>query len=457
MKTYRLSQVEAFGALRNHSSAGVKSASRAAAATKEISLKIRYVPIVFFQIYLALTVFLFVFGPWHWPIVNGLKLYVFLALAHLALFLGYRSVIHREPTVYSGKWKIERIVLVALIAHLLLLIPTSSFRSGSALPDVFGGLADPGLAYETSNRFRSEGGGSAEYIRIVLGPLLFLLLPLTVLYWHRLKVLVKALSAFAIFGFLAIYLAIGTNKALADFVLLTPCLIFAGYMTGALRLNRTFKIVAIAFSTLAFILFITFFSSTMVSRMKGESQVSSFGRLGISADSDNFLVRDLPEKQRPAVIALTSYLTQGYYAVYLALDEPFVPMFGVGNSLFLSHNAARITGNDEIEWMPYPMRLSRWDGWGNWSTIYPWIASDVSFPGTIVVVFLIGRFFGLAWLDTIEGSNPFAVGVFAQFLIMLFYFSANNQALQTGEALSSFVGVFALWLFTRKRIAPITA
>jgi hypothetical protein len=435
---------------RSRASSVTRTASSDETSANEISAKIRYAPIIFFLVYLSFTVFVFYFGPWHWPVNNGTKLYVFLALAHLALFLGYRSVVNRAPRHYPGKWSFDRLVIIALVAQLLLLVPTSSFRSGSYLPDIWSGISDAARAYETSNRFRAEGGGIAEYLRIAFGPFLFMLLPLTVFYWQRLGWIVRALSAFAILGFLAIYVAIGTNKAIADFVLLVPCLVLAGSMSGALRLSRTYKIALIGFSAGAFLLFIMFFGLTSVSRNRGESQVSSFGRIGISADSNNFMVRYLPESQKAAAISLTSYLSQGYYALYLSLDEPYIPMFGVGNSFFLSHNAARVLDNPEIEWMAYPMRLSRWDGYGNWSSIYPWIASDVSFPGTLIVVFLIGRLFALSWLDTLEGSNPFAVGAFANFLIMLFYFSANNQALQTGEAFTSFVGCVAFWLITRR-------
>ena len=157
---------------------------------------------------------------------------------------------------------------------------------------------------------------------------------------------------------------------------------------------------------------------------------------------------------RIGAVGLTSYLTQGYYALYLSLDEPFVPMFGVGNSMFLYRNAAKLTGIDEIQDMPYPARIERrygWDAYSDWSSIYPWIASDVSFPGTILVVFLIGRVFALSWLDTLKGANPFAVAIFAEFIIMLFYFPANNQVLQSGETLTSFVVILLLWLRTRRK------
>jgi hypothetical protein len=163
------------------------------------------------------------------------------------------------------------------------------------------------------------------------------------------------------------------------------------------------------------------------------------------------LLRVLPKSLRTTAVGATSYLTQGYFALYLSLKEPFVPMFGVGNSFFLTQQAVRITGNNQIAGMSYPSRIQKygWDALGRWSSIYPWIASDVSFPGAIVVVFLIGRFFAIAWFDALSSRNPFAFGMVALFAIMLFYFPANNQTTQFGEGFTAFWGILAAWLLTR--------
>ena len=112
-----------------------------------------------------------------------------------------------------------------------------------------------------------------------------------------------------------------------------------------------------------------------------------------------------------------------------------------------------VVQTSQIEEMPYPIRNGEdgWDGMVQWSTIYPWIASDVSFPGTLLVVFMIGYVFALSWIDTLNDSNPYAVAVFAQFLIMLFYFPANNQVMQSGEAFFGFYGLLLAWLYTRKK------
>jgi hypothetical protein len=196
-----------------------------------------------------------------------------------------------------------------------------------------------------------------------------------------------------------------------------------------------------------------FFTRTQSTRAGSGAKTAFSSAINRFADLDNPIVRDRSPAMQVAILGLSNYLGQGYYGLYLSLEEPFLPMFGVGNSMFLFRQAARITGNDRILDLPYPMRLEKygWDGYGNWSTIYPWIASDVSFPGTILVLLAVGRLFALSWLDTLRGRSPFAVAAFALFVTMLFYFPANNQVVQSGEALTSFLGILALWLFTRRK------
>jgi hypothetical protein len=82
--------------------------------------------------------------------------------------------------------------------------------------------------------------------------------------------------------------------------------------------------------------------------------------------------------------------------------------------MFLYRQAARLTGNENIMKQPYPVRIEKygWDAYGLWSSIYPWIASDVSFPGTILIVYLIGRLFALSWLQSGEGFTAFWVTLF---------------------------------------------
>ena len=102
------------------------------------------------------------------------------------------------------------------------------------------------------------------------------------------------------------------------------------------------------------------------------------------------------------------YLTHGYFAVYLSLQHPFVPCYGVGNSMFLQRQVARITGDETILRCAYPVRIHESGLYATryWTTVYPWIASDVTFPGTVLVLAAIGWLSGLVWMDVLGGRNP---------------------------------------------------
>jgi hypothetical protein len=422
-----------------------------------IRRRVRLFPLLFFFVYLNITVVLFMIGPWEYPVESTFSLYAFLALAHLAFLLGYLSAAFRQPVGYAGKFTTCRLVKASVLVSLILLLPTSRFRTGRFIPDIIGGITDPGGAYAQSLTMREGGEPIIEYIRIFLGPLLYMALPLTVFYWDQLSRKVRIAGVISILGMVALFIAMGTNKAIADTVLLVPCLMFAACCAGRLKLSRK-KIVRIgAASLLSFLLFLGYFGLAVSSREGSPVAEGYFLSAHTRVDEDNFLIRNLPRAPAAALIGLDIYLTQGYYALSLSLQEPFVPMYGVGNSMFLYRQAARITGDAGITERPYPVRIEKygWDAQGLWSSIYPWIASDVSFLGAILVVFLIGRLLAQSWLDTLRGDNPLAVVMFSIFVIMLFYFPANNQMLQSGEGLTAFWGILILWRRSRGRVSAI--
>jgi hypothetical protein len=420
----------------------------------DLTTKVRVFPILFFFGYLNFTVLLFAIGPWDYPVESAFRLYLFLALAHLALLLGYLSAAFRNPAGYSGKWTLSRLIKISVVLNLLLLLPTSRFRTGRFIPDIIGGITDPGGAYAQSLMLREEGEPLIEYVRIFLGPFLYMALPLTVFYWKGLSSKMRIAGLAGILGTVVLFIAMGTNKAIADTVLLVPCLLFAAYCAGRIQLSHKQILGTVVCSLLALLLFLAYFGLATSSREGSVVGAGYFVATHTHADEDNFLVRNLPPAAATALVGLDLYLTSGYYAVSLSLQEPFVPMFGVGNSVFLYRQAARITGNSGIEELPYPVRIEEygWDAQRLWSSIYPWIASDVSFPGTIIVVFLIGRLFALSWLDTLRGDNPFAVVMFSILVIMLFYFPANNQILQSGEGFTAFWATLFIWWRSRRSV-----
>jgi hypothetical protein len=424
------------------------------ANSARLTVAMRLLPILYFMIYLNMTVWLFAHGPWQWPVQNGWKLYGFLALAHLALLAGYLSAAFKRPRAYSGPWKLKRVVVASLVTTLVLFLPTLAFRSGSLNLDLLDTLRNLGERYEDTNAMRATNVPHVEYMRMPFAPLLVLMFPAVVVFWSRFSSTLKVVACVAIACNAILWIAIGTNKGLADMVLLCPVLLMASYVAGYFRPKFRGVVAAIACCVLALAAFAWFFAAGQISRARSAEGPRYFAAVDLLASEDHFLLRPLPDFGQGIVLGLSSYVGQGYYALSLALDKPFVPTWGVGNSFTTIRQAERVLGAGEVAKRTYPYRIEEdgWDAEGLWSSIYPWIASDVSFLGTLIVVVLIGRLFALVWLDTSRGDNPFALALFAQLVIMLYYVPANNQVLQGPESLIAFYGTLLLWLRTRTKL-----
>jgi hypothetical protein len=136
------------------------------------------------------------------------------------------------------------------------------------------------------------------------------------------------------------------------------------------------------------------------------------------------------------------------------MNLPFKGLgFGLSNSYFIMDNIESLTGWSGLKNISYGVRLDKGIGSGYglyWSTFYTWIASDFTFPGTIIVVFFIGYFFSLALKDTLFSQNPLSVTVFCSFFYFIFHFAFNNP-LQDGAGLTTYLFVPVIWFIFRKK------
>jgi hypothetical protein len=425
-------------------------------------------PMWFFQAYLAFTVFLFAFGPWPWPVPDPFLLYSFLFLAQWALWFGYRTAVGSRPGGYRGPWTAVGLIKASLVLNLAWILPNYALRMGrrpAGLADIARsittGLIDPAANYLARIQALAEPRKAdwIAYASLLLYPVLWLLVPLAVLYWRRLSRPVRILVVAFIAADLLSWVAIGTNKGIADFVLLLPWLLLAanpGSIAAFTRI-KALKVLGVSLAGLALLL--VFFASGQKGR--GGGSIPTWDKfLSIGLEEDNWMIRRLSPGARGVVAASTSYLGQGYCALSLALKEPFVWSYGVGNSFYLTSVAEHFAGPGAVSDRTYPARIEKagMSRTANWHTFYTWIASDVSFPGVLVVLFLVGRLFALTWLDVLNKENPFAPALFALLVIMLFYVPANNQVLAYAGTANPFWVILIIWALTRKRyiLAPVS-
>ncbi|HEY5589185.1 MAG TPA: hypothetical protein VIK86_09565 [Candidatus Paceibacterota bacterium] len=473
---------------------------------------IKYIPLIICGGFFGFTVIIFAFGPLDWKINNEFELYSFLVSCIIALVFGYILAIKKGKTPNNElNLNTNNILLMCSIVFLILYIPTVFSRTGKFYPDFLTGLYNAGKAYKISYEYTLNGSKVVEYLRIVFSPFLIMIVPLTLFFMPKLSKKVKIVGLFVMVCMLILGISQGINKISADFtsqiVLFFTLLLFSNYKKG---FNIKFRLKILSTIILICALFFMYYSSTMVSRIEMDiskgtapavvltptdqngsiinekteitttipettidsnlnpdvkpetiddsinNSVIKYALFGYAVEKENYyLLSLLPNRIRSTALFLSSYVSHGYKGLSIAMSHKFTSSYGFGFSNFLTHNFLKIVGKENYESYifkrTYVAKTSE-NGWVTgevWSTFFVYPASDITFFGTVLVVFLIGYLFGLSWKDTLITKNIFAVVVFFNFCMMIFYFSANNQIFQSGETCVGFIVMIVLWFITR--------
>jgi hypothetical protein len=104
--------------------------------------------------------------------------------------------------------------------------------------------------------------------------------------------------------------------------------------------------------------------------------------------------------------------------------------------------------------MTYPFRTEVATGWPAgmyWATAFPWFASDLTFPGTIIFMFIIGFIFARTWIRAISQKDILAYALLGQIFIMMFYLPANNQVFMQRQGFLIILSIIILAIFREFR------
>lgn len=431
-------------------------------------------PMKLVQIYLSVVLILFIFGPWPWPINNRPYVILYILLAQFLLFLGFRislskkiliiKVSNRRSFFNLNKLCINKIILVSLVISMILMIPNYLARVGSMgfnvndfFVSIVQGILNPGSQYHNKLLIVNESLNSTFLltVNVLSAPLRWLLIPLTIVHGKKIKKSYKVGVFLVAFVELVSWISIGTNKGIFDLVFVIA---FSVLLKMAIEGNFSSKVFQISKKNIKFIVLsgtliaisLAYFTNAISSRLGKINTFNQAARIHVNFDS--FIMMIAPKFMQEMIIAISSYTTQGYYGLSLAMGEKFDFTYGFGNSWFLMSLFEKITGNGSLKIMTYPFKIEKygWDPYGNWHSIFTWLASDFTFIGTLLVIFIIGYFFGEIWKSCLYQRNIFAMGLFVLFMIMFMYFPANNQIFSFVNTFAAFWGLFLLWFFSAK-------
>ena len=418
--------------------------------TESISWGKRLAPIIFAQIFLWITFILFAFGPWRWPLNHANELYIFLCSAHIALLVGYLSVAHKAPqSSLTIKFDAEKLMKASLWITIAMLPFTSYAKTGHWIPDIVGGLRDSGKAYAEAHEYTQNGTNFASYLRIIASPWMAVLFPLGFYLRREISKGTWALLIFTMIAVILMSIATGQRRDMADLMVTLPFIVAAAHMAGKAKMKRKTIVGGFAAILVAIVAFTSYFTYSHVSRVG--KQTASYGANPATRqlpDMDNVILNIFPSDMQPGILGFINYLATGYYGLGLSMDREVKPMYGMGHSMFLTRNFARMTNNDAFESQSLAVQISEKDGFKYpvlWCTAYPYLANDLGFVGTVILLFFVGRALASTWIDTIGGKNPSAVVFFSLLMIFVFYLPATNRMLQDGEGVVSFYAWLLLY------------
>lgn len=414
------------------------------------SVHTRYLPIIIAMIWLWGTVGLFALGPFDYPINNKVLLYSYLMAVHLAFLVGYCSCVVSSGLSYKGKWRPIQMFRLSMWISLFTFI--SGWLEGSGFKMAVGSAIDaPDLAYDAY--LQSAGSSKMPYISMFLEPFAAPFIIFVIYYWHSVKPLVRWIAILLFSTTILSSVGAGVRSGIVYLLITVSCAFLAAHYSGQLKLRRFAKTVIAVLVVVGLILIIQYFSIIFSRRSLGTALTFN-PMIKEFPDPDHLITQMVPESYQPLVMGSITYITHGYYALSMALEKPFIGItFGVGNSMFLMRNFERLTGLSQLYTYSYANRLILEDDYPVgvfWMTIYPWIASDTTFIGSIIILYFIGRLFAQSWVDAIKGNNPVALITFTLLAGAVFSFPLYNP-LQDGIAIAKMLFWLLLWQITRRR------
>lgn len=424
---------------------------------KEMKLSNKlYTPLKLFYIYILTTLFLSVFGPWKYVNYNTTYV-VFYMIIFLSLFTfvyhhfvnvtkGLTLVISKKTIRKkrtNGIWVTKKALIIglALISGMIIIkINEVGFPN---INNIFSTMAE---AYSRKIIVSSSlnlsawlfGYFSIFYIlSIILGSY----------YFNKLTKGYKIIFfGIIILSFVFHVAYVGNQKAIGDILIYLSSVFFAKYAQTGKRLNTKLLIISLLGCLLSFL----FFSYILQSRMTfwNVEYYSIGGKAFLTMD--HWLLNVFNNNIKLGVATFFYYLSSGYYGLSLALNLPFSWSYGYGSSFEMKYLLNKIYPLSDEFIAPYPVRTELKTGWAaysNWHTIFPWLASDFTFFGALIVLCLFIAIYALSWNRVLRKGHWINIVMFSHLNILLLYVPANNQLFQTRASFLATALIMLVWVF----------
>ncbi len=400
-------------------------------------------PMKYVMIYLLLTLVLFLV-EYYETRPNAVLVAAYCLISFAALFAGWTFKRGQEqPSLtfdygHGLAWLLRVACLATIVVSL-----NNVFAFYSSLAEAAEYAIQPGVAYEyvkyiSRNGLDAAGATTPSVLGVLLTALTFTkyyVVGISVLYWRRIRFMERVLVGLTAVVYVFQSFAIGAMINVGS--LLVASAPFAWFLLSrrpeSLRLRRRPK------GRLAKV------RAALLSGAAIASMLYFLGNRGVFLSSGGGQLAPL----LGGLVGMVFYLSHGYVGLSYCLELPFV--FTWGHTTF--RGLATVI-------LPYLGVVNRWTdsylvrsemtfGWDAlrvWSTVFAWLASDLSFWLVPLVFLLVGLSMKRAWIRGITTGNPFALAFAGQLLIFCVMIPANNQLFNT---FGNSVATLTIWVAYR--------
>ena len=432
----------------------------AAASGARIPRAVLMRPIVYAQVYLWSTIVLFMLGPLFLEVENKAVLIAFVVACYATLYLGYWLGIRtKKNKVYYQvpKAKIRKAKYVVLLgaAYCVIYAINMMLDFGINSPmALVRAILNPGAAYSAKfeiYEMREELGSvnRLTQVLILMSLVYALFIPVLTAYWVYIKKSHRYFALFAVGCYLVAFLSIGTLKGIGDVLIFATAggavLLGRGALLLTAKQRRRLLAAIIVLLSLGFV-------------YGGISQASRAEEFDIRESkitgdvSDTLLAKVAGQNIAQGFYTILAYPSHGYRGLSLDLQQDFVFSKGAGLSpAFESYRRQFLGGMSNFD-LTYPARAELTTGWPAgmyWSTALPWFASDLTFPGVVILMGIVGFVFSRLWISCISQARLLSLALFGQMLIFIAFLPANNQVLMQRPGLWILSAAFVLFMLQK--------
>lgn len=379
---------------------------------------------------------------------------LFIGAVSVAMLIGYamgvRSMAsHRPPSApLNSRPNLALFDASLAIALLALAVSVYSAVASGSLNTSLSNLGDAYInSYEGYRR--NTGTYSLAFLLYSLSlPFSLIASVWGLFYFFKLDKRRRILTLLLVVGGLLFYLVgTGKQKQVGDILIYLIAIGAVKYGIRGRHFSLKLILQAVVGAIVAVAVFVAVLGQRYAAMNVGAFNINERANPRMSFDIDHPVFKLFGPDFGFSLSVFSSYLSQGYYGLSLALDTDWEWTRMTGFSYSLSVIFDRFLG---FEWQ-WPntivYQVGATTGWGEskWHTAFSHFASDFTWPGTVLLFGFFAFVYARCWLFSIRYGNPYAILMFTLLTLGMFFLPANNQLFHSPGALFSLVMVAVLY------------